>query len=89
MRQFLAAPFGRRGKPVPAGGGPGRVGLLPARRHGHPAVLERGAELVAGGVERRDHVGGELAGLFQHGIDGLPVEIAIKALGQCGEKPEA
>ncbi len=57
-----------------------RVGLLPARRRGDDAVLERRAELVADGIERRDHVGGELAGLLQHGIDGRLVEIAVKPL---------
>ena len=74
--QLLAAVFGGRGEPVPAGSGPGGVGLLPARRHIDLAVLERRAELVADAVERRDHVAGEFAGLFQHGIDGRLVESA-------------
>ena len=34
MRQVLAAPFGRRGEPVPAGRRPVAIGLLPARRRG-------------------------------------------------------
>ena len=84
VRQFLAAPFGRRGEPVPAGGGPGGVGLLPARRRGDVAVLERRAEFVADAVERRDHVAGKAAGLLQHLIDRLLVEIAVKPFGQRG-----
>ena len=83
----LAAPFGRRGEPVPAGGGPGGIGFLPARRRGDGAVLERGAELVADPVERGDHLAGEAAGLDQHGIDGFLVELAIKPLGQRGFEP--
>ena len=47
VRQLLAAPLRRRGQAVPAGRGPGRIGLLPAGRRGHDAVLERRAELVA------------------------------------------
>ena len=84
MRQFLAAPFGRRGEPVPAGGGPGGVGLFPARRRGHLAVLERRAELVADAVERRDHVAGEAAGFLQHRIDRFLVEVAVEPLGERG-----
>ncbi len=84
MRQFLAAPFGRRGEAIPAGGGPGGVGLFPARRRGDLAVLERGAEFVADAVERRDHVAGEAAGFFQHRIDRFLVEIAVKPFGNRG-----
>ena len=78
VRQFLAAIFGGPGKPVPAGGGPGGVGLFPARRHGDGAVLERGAGFVADPVERGDHVAGEAAGFLQHLVDHLLVEIAVK-----------
>ena len=84
MRQFLAAELGRRGEAVPAGGGPGGVGLFPARRRGDGAVLERGAELVADTIERRDHVAGEAAGFLQHLVDHLLVEIAVKAFRQRG-----
>ena len=84
MGKLLAAPFGGRGKAVPAGGGPGGVGRFPARRRGDRAVLERGAELVADAIERRDHVAGEAAGFLQHGIDHVLVEIAIKPFRQRG-----
>ena len=76
VRQRLAAPFGRRREPVPAGGRPGAVGLLPARRRGDGAVLERRAVPVADLVERRDDVGREAAGFRQHGIDDVLAEIA-------------
>ena len=69
---------------VPAGGGPGGIGLLPARRRGDDAVLERGAEFVADAVERRDHLAGEAAGLLQHLVDHRLVEIAVKAFGERG-----
>ena len=86
VRQFLAAEIGGRGEAVPAGGGPGGVGLLPAGRRGDLAVLERRAELVADAVERRDHVGGEFAGLLQHRIDGVLVEVAVNAVGDRGSQ---
>ena len=84
MRQVLAAEFGGRGDAVPAGGGPGGVGFLPARRRGDDAVLERRAEFVADAVERRDHLAGEAAGFFQHLVDHVLVEIAVKAFRQRG-----
>ena len=87
MRQALAAPFGRAGEAVPAGGGPGGVGLLPARRHGDLAVLERRAALVADAVERRDHVAGEPARFAEHGLEQIVAEIVIDALGLRGRKP--
>jgi hypothetical protein len=86
MRQLLAAEIGGRSKAVPAGGGPGGVGLLPAGRGGDMAVLEGRAELVADAVERRDHVGGELAGFLEHRIDGGFVEVAINAFGDGGSQ---
>ena len=84
MRQVLAAIVGGRGHAVPAGGGPGGVGLFPTRRRGDGAVLERGAELIADPVERRDDLAGEAAGFFQHLIDHLLVEIAVKPFRQRG-----
>src|SRR5664280_3564614 len=82
----VAAPaeFGGRSDAVPAGGGPGGVGLLPAWRRGDGAVLERGAGLVADTIERRDHVGGEAAGFHQHLIHHGLVEIAVKPFRQRG-----
>ena len=78
VRQVLAAEFGGRGDAVPAGRGPGGVGVFPAGRGGDGAVLERRAEFVAEAVERRDHLAGEAAGLFQHLVDHVLVEIAVK-----------
>ena len=82
VRQLLAAPARRRRQAVPAGRGPGRVGVLPAWRRRHLAVFERRAELVADGVKRCDHVGGEAPSFGEHRIDGLFVEIAVKSFGQ-------
>ena len=82
LRQLLAAPLRRRGEPVPAGLRPGAVGLLPARRRGDDAVLERRAIAVADRVEWRKHVGRELAGLLEHRLDHVVAEIAVEALGQ-------
>ncbi len=87
QRQALAAPFGRAGEPVPAGGGPGGVGLLPAGRHGDVAVLEQRAVLIADAVERRDHVGGELAGFLEHRVDEIVAEVLIDPLGPRRREP--
>ena len=38
LRQALSAMLGRTGERVPAGGGPGLIGLLEARRRGDDAV---------------------------------------------------
>ena len=76
-----------RGKPVPAGRGPGAIGLLPAGRHGDRAVLERRAVAVADRVERRDHVGREPAGLLEHGIDDVVAEIAVSPRASAGASP--
>ena len=82
LRQILAAPLRGRGEAVPAGLRPGAIGLLPAGRRGDGAVLERRAVAVADRVERGDHVGRELAGLLQHGVDHVLGEVAVKAFGQ-------
>ena len=70
----------RRGKPVPAGRGPGAIGLLPARRGGDGAVLEDDALAVADHVERGDHLGRELAGFLEHGVDDVFGEVAVDAV---------
>ena len=80
LRQRLAAPFGGRGKPVPAAVAPASIGFLPTGRRGDGAVLERRAEGVADAIERRDHLGGEAACFRQHGVDVLHGEIAEQAI---------
>ena len=82
VRQRLAAPFGGRGEAVPAGRRPGAIGLLPAGRRGHRAVLERRAVAVADGVQRRDDVGCEPAGLREHRVDDVFAEVAVEAGGE-------
>src|ERR1700689_1205208 len=44
---------------------------------------------VADAVERRQHVGGEPAGFFQHGWGDIAVEIAVVAGLPCSLKPGA
>ena len=51
------------------------------------AVLEQRALLVADAVERRDHVGGELAGFLEHGLEEIVAEVLIDPLGPRGRKP--
>ncbi len=89
LRQRLAAPFGRRGKAVPAAAAPAVIGFLPARRRGDDAVLERRAELVADAVERRDHFAGEAAGFGQHRIDVVHGEIAKESFVDRGREAGA
>ena len=86
MRQMLAAPLRGRREPIPAGRGPGAIGLLPARRRGDDAVLELRAAAVADRVERRQHLGGKAARLFEHCVDHVIGEVAIEALAQ--RRPE-
>jgi hypothetical protein len=81
-RQALTAPLLGRGEAVPAGGGPGRVGLLPARRQDDMAVLQYGAVLVAEPVEGSEDIGRKAAGFLKHRPDIVGAEIAIKARGE-------
>ena len=78
-RQALAAESFRPRHRVPAAVGPALVGIGPARRGRDLAVVELDAVLVADLVERRQHVGGELAGFLQHGGGDVGVEIAVMA----------
>ena len=74
-RQALAAPFGGAGDPVPPGGGPRAVGLLPARCRRHLAVLERIAVAVAVAIDRRHHLGRDAAGLLDDRFDEIVAEV--------------
>ena len=65
LRQALAAVIGLGREPVPAALREGAVRLAPARRRGDLPVREGGAVPVADPVERRDHAGGDPAGLGQ------------------------
>src|SRR5262245_37425585 len=82
MRQSLAAPICRRREPVPARCGPCGVSVFPARRRGDPAVLERGAELVANTVEGCNHIACVAAGFYQDGIDRRLIEVTVDSFGQ-------
>ena len=88
-RQALAAERFRSRHRVPAGRGPALVGIGPAGRGGDLAAVELDAVLVADPVERRQHVGGESAGLFQHGRGDIAVEIAVMAGLHGGLQPGA
>ena len=85
MRQALASELGRRRQPIPAGRGPVAIGLFPARRRGDDAVLDGCPVGVADPVERCDHVGRELAGFFQDGVERLIVEVVDAGLARFGE----
>ena len=78
-RQALAAECFRSRHRVPAGRGPALIGVGPARRGRHLVIVELDAVLVADAIERRQHVGGELAGFFQHGRGDVAVEVAVMA----------
>ena len=78
-RQALAAERFRTRHRVPARRRPALIGIGPAGRGGDLAVLELDAVFVADPVERRQHVGGELAGFLQHGGGDVAVEIAVMA----------
>ena len=79
QRQALAAEGLRPGHRVPAAVGPALVGIGPARRGRDLVAVELDAVLVADPVERRQHVGRELAGFLQHGGGDVGVEIAVMA----------
>ena len=82
LRQVLPAEVRRGGEPVPARRGPGAIGFLPARRGGDGAILEDHALAVADHIERAEHLGRELAGFFQHGVDHVLGEVAVDAVVQ-------
>ncbi len=86
LRQTLTAPFGRRGKAVPAAFAPGAISLFPAGRGGDDAVLEGRADLVADAIERPNHFGGHAAGFGQHRLDVVHGEVAEEAFLERGQK---
>ncbi len=88
-RQALAAEGFRPRHRVPAAVGPALVGIGPARRGRDLAAVELDAVLVAHLVERGEHVGGELAGFFQHRRRDVGVEIAVMAGFDRGFQPGA
>jgi hypothetical protein len=79
-RQALPAIFDRPRKRIPASLGPGPVGFPPAGRHGHGSVPQGCAVLVADGVERRDRIVGEPAGLLENGLHQVEREVAVETL---------
>src|SRR5205823_14337214 len=72
-RQPLPAMLRSARQRVPAAFDEVAVGCPPAARGEHVAVLPAGALAVAARVQRREHAGGELAGLFQDGRGQLEV----------------
>src|SRR5437868_6898094 len=83
LGEVVLAPLRWGGKPVPAGLCPSLIGLAPARRHGHGAVLERRAMAIAARVERRENIRRELSGLLEHRVHEVLAEIAIHPVRQC------
>src|SRR2546428_730884 len=75
MRQTLAAPLHRCGKPVPASLRPSVIGLLPSRCRGHGAVFEPRALAVTDHIEGSQDVGRELACFCKYRLDHVGGEI--------------
>ena len=71
----------RAGQRVPAGLGPGAIGLLEAARRRDRAVLERQTLEIAAAVERRELLVRELARLLEDRLDEIEREIAVQPLG--------
>ena len=84
--QSLTAPLRVEHEPVPAGLDECLIGLLPTRRGEHLPVDEPGAIDIAGTIQRRQDVGGELRGLLEDGLD----EIGRRVLeaGQLADRAE-
>ena len=81
FRQTLAAVFGARRGAGPAAFDELLIGFLEAARRAHHAVLEGAAFLVAGAVEGEQHLGTDLAGFLEHGVDQVVAEILIALVG--------
>ena len=88
-RQALAAERFRARHRVPARRRPAPIGVRPAGRGGDLAVVELDAVLVADPIERRQHVGGELAGFLEHRRGNVGVEIAVVPGLDGGLEPRA
>ena len=86
-RQALAAIGERRRHGVPAVLAKGREGRLDAVRRGHHAVLADAALLVAGMVQRRQHVAGEFARLLENRLDQIVGGVLVT--GQSSDAVEA
>jgi hypothetical protein len=77
--QALAAVLGVAAQRRPAALDVLGVGLLEALGRGHlvGGLVERAALGVAADVEREDHLGGELAALFEHRVDGVGIDVGV------------
>jgi hypothetical protein len=78
-RQALAAVFRVAGQRRPAAIDELAVGLLEARRRGDGVRcrIELAAFAVADGVEREQHLGGELGALFEDLVDGVGIDFGV------------
>ncbi|MBA7475862.1 hypothetical protein ES707_11236 [subsurface metagenome] len=88
-RQALPAEFFRPRHRVPARFRPAPIGIRPARRGRHHALVQLDAVLVPYAIERREHVAGEFAGFLQHGGSDVAVEIAVMPGLDRGLQPRA
>ena len=77
--QALAAVVGVAGQRGPTTGHELAIGVGKTRRRGHGMGLrvQRAADLVALAVEREQHLGRELAALFEHCVDGVSVQLGM------------
>ena len=85
QRQALAAKGGVTAQCSPTASYIAVIGLLEALGRGHSVAerVEAAALGVAADIEREQHLGGKLAALFQHGVDGVDIDISV--LRQCLE----
>ena len=67
--QILSSIFRWKPQAVPAAIDEPPIGAGEAVRNAHRAVLEHASLPIAGGVQRRQHFGGEASRLVEHGVD--------------------
>lgn len=86
MRHALATELRLGGESVPAAFHELVVGRTEAGRGGDRvgALVEGATDLIAYAVERRQHLRGEAAGFFEHGIDDVGAGVGIAEPGEQG-----
>ena len=84
--QTLPSVVGRKGQAVPAALDESPVGVDEAVRHAHGTILENAPLPVAGGVQRRQHLGAEAPRLFEHGVHQVVGRLFVAR--QFADRPE-
>ena len=92
LRQALAPVLRRKLESVPPAGDELRIGFLGTRRRRHLAVAPGAAAPVAFGVDRREHLRGELCGLVEDRFGGVGAGVLEawqrRHVGEAGEFAE-